>query len=135
MAVALAWIVPALELAGALGLMVGATRGPAAGLLLSLLAVFTGAIALNLARGRRDLDCGCFGPLLRQQLSGWLLVRNGVLALAVVVALVRSDARPLAPLDYATIASAAAALVLLYGAANYLLATGPTIAALRTRDA
>jgi uncharacterized membrane protein len=135
MAVALAWIVPALELAGALGLMVGATRSTAALLLLSLLAVFTGAIALNLARGRRDLDCGCFGPLLRQQLSGWLVARNGVLALAVVVVLARSDARPLAPLDYATIASAAAALVLLYGAANYLLATAPTIAALRTRDA
>lgn len=135
MAGALAWIVPALELAGALGLMVAATRGAAALLLLSLIAGFTSAIALNLVRGRRDLDCGCFGPLLRQPLSGWLLARNGVIALLVIVAVAPIDGRPLAPLDYATIASAAAALVFLYGAANYLLATAPAIAALRTRDA
>ena len=134
MAGALAWIVPALELAGALGLMVAATRA-AALLLLSLIAGFTGAIALNLVRGRRDLDCGCFGPLLRQPISGWLLARNGVIALLVIIAVAPIDRRPLAPLDYATIASATAALVFLYGAANYLLATAPAIAALRTRDA
>jgi hypothetical protein len=135
MAVVLGWIVPALELAGAIGLVVGATRGAGALLLLALIAAFTGAIALNLARGRRDLDCGCFGPLLHQPLSGWLIARNGLLALLVIIAVAPIDRHPLAPLDYATIASATAALVFLYGAANYLLATAPAIAALRMRDA
>jgi hypothetical protein len=97
--------------------------------------VFTAAIALNLARGRRDLDCGCFGPLLRQPLSGWLVVRNGLLALLVLATFTPVDARPLALLDYLTIGAAVAALVTLYGAANYLLATAPKIATLRTRDA
>jgi hypothetical protein len=135
MAAALEWIIPALELAGAIGLVVVATRSAGALLLLSLIATFTGAIALNLARGRRDLDCGCFGPLLRQPLSGWLLARNGLLALLVLAAFTPVDARPLASLDYLTITAAAAALVILYGAANYLLATAQKIAALRTRDA
>ena len=133
--VALAWFVPALELAGAVGLMVAATRAAAAMLLLCLLAAFTGAIAFNLARGRRELDCGCFGPLLRQSLSGWLVARNGVLALLAVVSLARMDPRQLAPLDYATIGFASAGLVILYAAANYLLATARVSAALRTRDA
>jgi hypothetical protein len=53
----------------------------------------------------------------------------------VIIAVAPINGRPLAPLDYATIACAAAALVFLYGAANYLLATAPAIAALRTRDA
>ena len=135
MAVVLQWIVPALELTGAIGLVVPTTRGAAALLLLSLIAAFTGAIALNLARGRRDLDCGCFGPLLRQPLSGWLLARNALLALVVLAAFNPVDARPLASLDYLTIGAAVAALVTLYGAANYLLATAPKIATLRTRDA
>ena len=135
MAVVLQWIVPALELAGAIGLVVPTTRSAAALLLLSLIAAFTGAIALNLARGRRELDCGCFGPLLRQPLSGWLVVRNGLLALLVLAAFTPVDARPLASLDYLTIGAAVAALVTLYGAANYLLATAPKITTLRTRDA
>jgi hypothetical protein len=134
-AVVLGWLVPALELAGAIGLVMAATRVAAVLLLLSLLAVFTGAIALNLARGRRDLDCGCFGPLLRQQLSGWLIARNGVLGLLVLAAFARVDARPLASLDYLTIGAAAPALVILYGAANYLLATAPKVAGLGTLDA
>jgi uncharacterized membrane protein len=135
MAGVLGWIIPLFELTGAIGLVVAATRGAAALLLLSLLAAFTGAIALNLARGRRDLDCGCFGPLLRQPLSGWLIARNGLLAFLVLAAFTPGDARPLTSLDYLTIAAAAAVMVILYGAANHLLATAPKIAALRTRDA
>jgi hypothetical protein len=135
MAVVLGWIIPTLELAGAVGLVVAAMRVDAALLLLSLVAAFTAAIALNLARGRRDLDCGCFGPLMRQPLSGWLIARNGLLALLVLAAVAPTDARQLAALDHLTIAAAAAALVILYGAANYLLATAPKIATLRTRDA
>jgi hypothetical protein len=135
MSVALGWIIPALELAGGIGLAVAATRAAAALLLLCLIAAFTGAIALNLVRGRHDLDCGCFGPLLRQPLSGWLVARNGLLALLVLAAFTPVRGRPLASLDHLTIVAAAAALVILYGAANYLLATAPKVANLRMHDA
>jgi hypothetical protein len=132
---AVVWFVPMLELAGAAGMVASATRGAAAALLLSLIAVFSAAIALNLARGRREIDCGCFGSMLRQRLSPWLIARNATLALLVAVAAEPRDARRLLPLDYMTIIATAAALVLLYAAANYLLANAPMIAALRTRDA
>ena len=42
-----------------------------------LLSVYTLAIAINLARGRTGIDCGCGGQAT--PLSGWLLVRNGLL--------------------------------------------------------
>jgi hypothetical protein len=135
MAGAIAWIVPSLELIAAAGLLFAETRAAAVALLLVLLTMFTGAIGLNLARGRREIDCGCFGPMLRQQLSGWLVVRNLVLAILVVCASGRIEVRTLMALDYATIAGAAIALIVLYAAANYLLANAPFTAALRVRDA
>src|SRR5258705_541781 len=53
----------------------------------TLLTGYTGAIAVNLARGRRDIDCGCAGPARRQPLRPWLLVRNTVLMVAALACL------------------------------------------------
>src|SRR5690348_3458432 len=68
-----AWTLPFVECACAAGMLLPATRPAAAAMLAVLLAIFSAAIAINLVRGRRDIDCGCFGPTLRQELSGWLL--------------------------------------------------------------
>jgi len=130
-----AWSVPILELAGAAGLVFAPTRDASALLLLGLLAIFTGAIVLNLARGRREIDCGCFGPMMRQRLSGWLVARNAALALLIVAAAAPGDGRALLALDYVTIASGGSALVILYVGVNYLLANAPAIAMLGMRDA
>jgi uncharacterized membrane protein len=129
------WTVPMLELAGAAGIMLPAWRPAAALCLLSLLTIFTAAVALNLARGRRNIDCGCFGPLMRQQLSGWMIARNAMLAMLVGIAAAPENERALSAFDYATMVPAVIALVMLYAAANYLLANAPTTRALRTRDA
>ena len=118
-------IVPVGELAGAVGLLVARFHAAAAILLIFLVAIFTAAIALNLMRGRLYIDCGCFGPILRQPLSNWLLVRNGVIILFGALSLMPNDARAMNSLDFATITFGAATLVLLYGAANYLLANAP----------
>jgi hypothetical protein len=80
-----AYILPYLELAVVVALIAPATRsysGWAAGILLG---VFTVAVAINLLRGRREIDCGCFGSGhmssdLKQTLSWWLVLRNIVLA-------------------------------------------------------
>ncbi len=128
------WIFPAFEIAGAAGLLFPATRIAASAMLIALLAVFTAAIAINLVRGRLEIDCGCFGPMLRQRLSGWLVARNGALAMLLAVAFGSEPARRLGALDYATIVPAAASLVMLYAAANYLLANAPASEALRMRD-
>lgn len=96
----------------------------AAGPLLAaaLLVLYTGAIAWNLARGRRDVDCGCLGPRLRVPLSGWLVARNALLLAPALLCLLPQSARPLVWLDAATAASAAALLALAWHAAHLALA-------------
>jgi uncharacterized membrane protein YphA (DoxX/SURF4 family) len=73
----ISWLLPPVELALGLALLVPSRwSAAAAGCLLML---FTAAIITNLARGRTHIDCGCFQSELRQEL-GWELVwRNGVL--------------------------------------------------------
>ena len=60
-------------------------RGLALGAVALLFTLYGTAIAINLARGRRTLECGCAPSAYRQPLSEWLLVRN--LALIGVAAL------------------------------------------------
>lgn len=85
-----------------------------------LMTVYTAAISINLIRGRRDIDCGCSGPAVRETLSAWLVVRNsGLLALA-LISVLASGPRPLVLLDWFTSIAAVIAFGLLYSAATYL---------------
>ncbi|HEY2105855.1 MAG TPA: MauE/DoxX family redox-associated membrane protein [Candidatus Binataceae bacterium] len=122
-----AWGIPALEVLAAIGLLFPPARADACLLAAALLAVFTVAIAINLARGRRQIDCGCFGPALRQTLSGWLIARNAILLVAVVAVAAPAQVRPLGLVDFATIGIGAATLMVLYVSMNYLLANAPWI--------
>lgn len=122
-----AWTIPMLEALAALGLLFRATRAGAGLLTAALLAIFTAAIAINLARGRREIDCGCFGPALRQPLSGWLLARNGILLVAAMALAAPTQVRPLGLVDFVTIVSGAVTLTMLYASMNYLLANAPWI--------
>jgi hypothetical protein len=126
----LAYIFPLLECAGAIGVLMHSTRALASAVVLALLITFTGAIAINLVRGRRNIDCGCFGPALRQELSGWLLARNVFLMFVATGALLPQTARALAPLDVVTIVLGAMVLVTLYASANVALANAPKLRAL-----
>jgi uncharacterized membrane protein len=76
-----AQIVIGLELFVGAGLIIPTTTLAAAGCALVLLAVFIVAMSINLARGRVEIDCGCFQSALRQRLSAGLVVRNLVLML------------------------------------------------------
>jgi hypothetical protein len=124
-------LVPLAEGAAAAALLAaaGAAVGPA--LAVALLALYSAAIAVNLARGRRDLDCGCLGPALRQPLSGWLLARNALLASAALACLLPAAPRPFVWLDGVTAAAAAACLALFWSAGHRALANAPRLAALR----
>jgi hypothetical protein len=51
---------------------------------MALLLIFAAAMAINIARGRRHIDCGCGRSQLRQPLS-WLLVGRNVLLAAILV--------------------------------------------------
>jgi hypothetical protein len=51
---------------------------------LGLLALFTGAVAINVARGRVAIDCGC-GGANGQKISRALVVRNLIMMLGVTL--------------------------------------------------
>ena len=116
---------PVMELAAAAGIAFPWSRGWAGAVLVGLLCVFSAAIAINLLRGRRELECGCCGAAMRQHLSGLLLWRNGGLALLVGLAMGPVNARPVGALDLFIIMAGGASLMLLYASANYLIAATP----------
>lgn len=61
----------------------------------TLLLLFAAAMTINISRGRRDIDCGCFQSALKQTLSWTLVGRNVVLALLLAVpAAAPEDALP-----------------------------------------
>lgn len=111
-------ILPPVELAVAasLALPVVAPAGAAAGM--ALFVAFAGAMAVNLLRGRRDIDCGCGGA--RQPLAWRLVLQN--LALAAGLACAAFVTAPASPAGLAVAAAAAAGLFLAQLAAETLAA-------------
>lgn len=98
----------------------------------ALLALYAAAIAVNLLRGRRFIDCGCMGPVGQQSLSGFLVVRNLLLAVLALAAMLPAQGRPLVWLDAIAVTAAVCAAALLYAAINRLIANGPDLARLRS---
>jgi len=108
----------------ALALLLPAWRVFGATLTLAVLLAASGGVAVNLARGLRNVDCGCGGlGHSAQGLSGWLLLRNAFLVLAAVLVWlgVPADARSLMWLDVVTFFGATLALLGLYFTANVLI--------------
>ena len=115
---AFAALLPVVELGLAATLFAGVTPWAEAAASL-LLALFAWAMAVNVARGRCDIDCGCFQSNLRQVI-GWVTVgRNiGLIALAAGAALTPATALPVAGIAQAV--AAGLILFVLYGAFNTL---------------
>jgi uncharacterized membrane protein YphA (DoxX/SURF4 family) len=95
-------LLPIAELAAGAGVLSALTRSHAAVLACALLLIYALAMGINLARGRRDIDCGCFRSALKQTISGWLIWRNLVLAAAAAALLLPQAARTTGVLDYVT---------------------------------
>jgi hypothetical protein len=55
---------------------------------IGLLALFAAAMAINIRRGRRHIDCGCGESFLRQTLNWTLVARNGLLMALLMPSLV-----------------------------------------------
>lgn len=123
-------IIPMLEAAAAAALLVPVLSRPAALFAGALLAAYTLAIAANLARGRRNIDCGCGWPGQQQTLSAWLLLRNGLLIVLAFLCTLPVAARTVSWVDFAIALPAAAAGILFYLAANQLLTNRDRLAAL-----
>ena len=110
-----AYALPPLEAAIALALLLEPTRRMGAAAAGALLALFALAMAVNLARGRVEIDCGCFAATLRQRISWSLVGRNvALIALAALAMPTVTAVRALTWLDAATIVAASSSAVLLY---------------------
>ena len=97
---------------------------------LLLLTGYALAIALNLVRGRREIDCGCSFGGTGEPLSWALPLRNAVLALVCVTAGLPPSG-PLPGLGLVVALPAAAALALCYRTWGALLANRPQLLRLR----
>jgi len=119
---AFAPLVAMAELGLAAGLLWPAARPTALLGVAGLLSLYSAAIALNLARGRRDIDCGCAGPQAGATLAGWLLLRNAALVAAALACRLPQDPRPLVWLDALSVLGAACVLVATWSAVHGLAA-------------
>lgn len=134
---AVAMVLPVAELAVAAGLLITPLAGPAALAAALLLAGFGLAIAINVLRGRTQIDCGCFRNGMKQRISWAMVGRNAVLsAMALAAALALPGARAAGLLDAATGIIAGLVLILLYLSASMLgglPARRPSTAAVKGR--
>ena len=129
----LAVAVPAAEAVIALALLVPATAAAGALLAALLLTVYSAALAVNLALGRRDFDCGCAAAGSGGAGPG-LLVRNAVIVAAALAAALPPSAREFGPVDAATVAFSLVTVGFTAAAVSVLARERVANAALRRRS-
>jgi len=118
--------------ATATGLLLGpASYRVGAALVGVLLALYAGAIAANLARGRRDLDCGCGGPGAGRPVSTTLVARNVVLIAGALLLLGPDSGRATTWVDVVTVLAATVTLGALWAGVGQLDANRPALARIR----
>jgi hypothetical protein len=125
-------VLPPLELAAGAALVLPMTSGIGAVAGLCLMALFTTAITVNLARGRVSIDCGC-GGASGQKLSPGLVVRNLVVASGLVIALMAPPRGEVDGVSTIGVIGASLALIGLYFAANQLMTNIQAFGALGSR--
>ena len=105
-----------------------------------LLITYALAIALNLARGRRHIDCGCSfssnhsNSETGYSLSAGLVVRNLLLAALAATPLLGTNERELILIDHVLLLLATLVLIFLYAGLNQLLANQGAIDSWRKVD-
>ncbi len=93
-----AHVLPPLEAVVGLALLLGLGAPWSEAAAAGLLSLFAAAMAVNIMRGRRDIDCGCFQSVLKQTLSWTLVGRNLVMVLLLGLAVMsRGGPRELWP--------------------------------------
>jgi len=113
----------ATEVLTSLALCISGAASMGAAMAALLLGSYSAAIAVNLIRGRRSIDCGCLGPAADQSISPALLGRNAILVAGALAAMLPAGHRSLHWVDSLTFVAGLATLSLLFIAANQLLAT------------
>jgi hypothetical protein len=120
------YILPLCELLIAISLGIGALRARAILAAAFMLLGYALAIAVNLRRERRSIDCGCAGFGERRPIAPWMVVRNLSLAMLLVTfGVFPWSARTLHWTDAVTVAAGAVIVAFLYLAAEELLGRLP----------
>lgn len=109
----------AAEFATVLLLVLPLTVGFGAALAMALLGLYAAGIAINIARGRTRIECGCGGPA--QPLSSALLLRNALLA-AIAATVFAVTEQPLGFAEAAAALGCGLTLWLIYAVIEQLLA-------------
>jgi hypothetical protein len=112
--------VPVVEALVSIALVVGSAAGPGPACASGLLVLYTLAIAVNLLRGRRWIDCGCLGSQGGRPLGPGLVARNALLVGASLAATLPPSGRDLVWIDWITIAGSVATVALTWVAAGLL---------------
>ena len=134
LAASAAWIIVGLESLAMLSLVSGVGLAAGAALAIALLCGFALAMGINLVRGRREIDCGCFQSGLRQTLSEGLVARNLVLA-AILMPLFAPAEAPASALQWIDGLGAGLAAYALYQVLGELISLRRLSAQLRRRFA
>ncbi|MDO8909221.1 MAG: MauE/DoxX family redox-associated membrane protein [Pseudohongiella sp.] len=103
---------PWLEMSLVFALLIPVTRPIAALVAATLLVVYALAMAVNMSRGRSEIDCGCGD--IPQTLSPMLLLRNAVLATGALVLVVPVLDRAITTIDLIFVALFTAVLATAY---------------------
>jgi len=90
-------------------------------------------VAINVQRGRTNIDCGCGGVEGKQRLSWSLVARNGVLVGALAAATLVPAPDIGSAVAAATLVAATLAFVVLYVTASQLVANRPFLVELHNR--
>ncbi len=125
-------IILALELIAGLLLIVPTAGIAGAVASLTVLAISTVAVVINLMRGRRDIRCGCGGIGAEQRLSWPLVARNCILLAATYATTLTVTARDLLFADHLVALATAVGLAGLYAAANNVMANQPRLKSMRS---
>jgi Methylamine utilisation protein MauE len=89
----------------------------------ALLALYAGAISINLVRGRDDLDCGCDGPSAFAQRISWaLVIRNCILAIFALATASPITSRSVSIVDITTVVFATIAVICIYASIEQAIA-------------
>jgi hypothetical protein len=130
---AVARLLPWVEIAIGAALLAPASRDPALWAFAALILVYAVAMAVNLWRGRRQIDCGCGGEV--HPLSWALVLRNAVLAGAALLVAGPTAQREFEWLDGVSLVVGVLAFYALYLLFDELLRQFSRIAQLRAADA
>jgi hypothetical protein len=134
----LSFAFPALETAGAIGLLFADTRAVSALVLIALFTLFGAALAINVLRGHTDIDCGCSGFIAARaterapkSIGWWHVSRALMLAALAAAALVPSTARALIGFDYLSAGACTLFAVAAWFTLDVLLVNLPKLDSLR----